>query len=219
MSGKTIGLDGKLLAYYQAHAYREPPILAELREETARLGGVANMQISPEQGAFMGMLVRLMGARKVIEFGTFTGYSSLAVALAGVQRITCADVSKEWTDIGRRYWRKAGVAERIDLHLDGGAAVIERALANGEAGAFDLAFIDADKTGYDSYYEGSLRLLRKGGLILIDNVLWDGEVADKRKKDADTRAIRAINDKVMADARVDMCMVPIADGLMMARKI
>ena len=218
MTGKTIGLSGALYDFYAAHAYREPDVLKELRAETAKLGGNAAMQIGPEQGAFMGLLVKLMGARRVIEFGTFTGYSSLAMALAGATRITCADISKEWTDIGRRYWEKAGVADRIDLHLDGGNAVIERLLSNGEDGTFDLAFIDADKTGYDAYYEGALKLLRPGGLILVDNVLWGGAVADPAKADADTEAIRAIDAKIAGDARVDICMVPICDGLTMARK-
>jgi len=220
MTGKTIGLTGALYDYYAAHAYREPQILAELRAETAnRLGDDAGMQIGPEQGAFMGLLVKLMGARRVIEFGTFTGYSALAMALAGAERIACADVSKEWTDIGRRYWERAGVAGRIDLHLDGGQAVIERLLASGAAGTFDLAFIDADKTGYDAYYKGSLQLLRQGGLILIDNTLWDGNVADPAKADADTAAIRALNAKIVRDSRVEICLVPICDGLTMARKV
>jgi predicted O-methyltransferase YrrM len=216
--GKTIGITGALEAYYNVHACREPAILKELREETQRLGGESVMQIGPEQGAFMGLLVKLMGARRVIEFGTFTGYSSLAMALAGASHITCADVSEEWTDIARRYWAKAGVADRIDLHLDGGKAVIARLLANGEAGSFDLAFIDADKSGYDSYYEGALQLLRPGGLILVDNTLWSGDVADPAKTDADTAAIRAINAKLVADPRVEICLVPICDGLTMARK-
>lgn len=219
MTGKTIGITGALYDYYAAHAYREPQVLKELREETAKLGGNAAMQIGPEQGAFMGLIVKLMGARRVLEFGTFTGYSSLAVALAGATRITCADVSKEWTDIGRRYWAKAGVTDRIDLHLDGGNAVIERLLANGEAGTFDLTFIDADKPGYDTYYEGSLKLLRTGGLILIDNTLWGGDVADPSKTDADTQAIRALNAKLVNDTRVEICMTPICDRLTMARKI
>ena len=219
MTGKTIGLTGALYDYYAAHAYREPEILKELRLETAKLGGPAVMQIGPEQGAFMGLLVKLMGARRVLEFGTFTGYSALAMALAGAAKITCADVSKEWTDIGRRYWAKAGVAERIDLHLDGGNAVIERLLKSGEQGTFDLAFIDADKTGYDAYYEGALKLLRPGGLILVDNVLWGGDVADPAKADDDTRAIRAIDAKIAQDTRVEICMVPICDGLTMARKL
>ena len=219
MSGKTIGLNGALYDYYAAHAYREPEVLKELRLETSMLGGNAAMQIGPEQGAFMGLLVKLMGARRIIEFGTFTGYSSLAMALAGATRITCADVSKEWTDIGRKYWTKAGVTDRIDLHLDGGHAVIDRLLKNDEAGTFDLSFIDADKTGYDAYYEGSLKLLRPGGLILIDNTLWGGEVADPKITDADTTAIRSLNAKVATDARVEICMTPICDGVTMARKV
>lgn len=219
MAGKTLGLTGLLYSYYAAHAYREAEVLKELRAETAELGGESAMQIGPEQGAFMGLLVKLMGARRVIEFGTFTGYSALAMALAGASRITCADVSETWTAIGKRYWKKAGVADRIDLHLDGGNAVIARLLANGEAGAFDLSFIDADKTGYDAYYEGSITLLRAGGLILVDNVLWGGAVADPKKSDADTDAIRALNAKIVKDPRVELCMVPICDGLTMARKV
>lgn len=218
MTGKTIGLTGSLYDYYAAHAYREPQVLTELRDETSKLGGNATMQIGPEQGAFMGLLVKLMGAKRILEFGTFTGYSSLAMALAGAEHITCADISKEWTDIGRRYWRKAGVDNRIDLHLDGGDAVIARLLADGKAGSFDLTFIDADKTGYDAYYEGALKLLRAGGLVLIDNVLWGGDVSDLAKTDADTQAIRALNDKLAKDSRVEICMVPICDGLTMARK-
>ena len=217
--GKTIGLTGALETYYAAHACREAPVLAELRAETAKLGSDAGMQIGPEQGAFMGLLVKLMGARRVIEFGTFTGYSSLAMALAGATRITCADVSKDFTDIARRHWARAGVAERIDLYLDGGKAVIARCLAAGEAGSFDLAFIDADKSGYDAYYEGALQLLRAGGLVLVDNTLWDGDVAKPEKQDADTRAIRALNAKILADPRVEICLVPICDGLTMARKL
>lgn len=217
--GKTIGITGALESYYAAHACRELDILKELREETARLGGESAMQIGPEQGAFMALLVKLMGARRVIEFGTFTGYSSLAMALAGADRITCADVSKEWTDIARRYWAKAGVSDRIELHLDGGKAVITRLLERGEAGSVDLAFIDADKQGYDAYYEGSLTLLRPGGLVLIDNTLWSGEVADPARQDEDTAAIRAINAKLVADPRVEICLVPICDGLTMARKL
>jgi predicted O-methyltransferase YrrM len=216
--GKTIGLSGALESYYVAHACREPEILRELRAETAALGGASAMQIAPEQGAFMGLIVKLMGARRVIEFGTFTGYSSLAMALAGAERITCADVSKEWTDIARRYWERAGLADCIDLHLDGGNAVIARLLAAGEAGRFDLAFIDADKPGYEAYYEGALKLLRPGGLILVDNTLWGGDVADPEKQDPDTEAIRSINARIAADPRVEICMIPIADGLTMARK-
>lgn len=216
MSGKTIGLTGALYDYYAVHAYREPAILKELREETAKMSE-AGMQIGPEQGAFMGLLVKLMGARHVLEFGTFTGYSSLAMALAGAGKITCADVSEDYTSVARRYWKKAGVDSRIELFLDGGHKVIDRLTARGDV--IDLAFIDADKTGYDSYYEGALKLLRPGGLILVDNVLWGGDVADPFKSDADTSAIRALNDKIVKDPRVEICMTPICDGLTMARKV
>ena len=161
---------------------------------------------------------RLMGAKRIVEIGTFTGYSALAMALAGKARITCADVSAEWTAIGRRYWNKAGVADRIELILKPGVEAIGELMTRGEAGKIDLMFIDADKTGYDAYYEGGLKLLRVGGLILIDNVLWSGGVADPAKTDADTTAIRALNAKIAADPRVDIAMVPICDGLTMARK-
>ncbi len=218
MARTTIGLDGPLAEYYRSVAYREAPILAELRAETLQLGGSSQMQIGPEQGAFMAMLVKLSGARRILEIGTFTGYSTLAMALAGDASITAADVSEEWTAIARRYWMKAGVAERIGLSLDGGNKVIERLLASDGAGTIDLMFIDADKTGYDDYYEGALKLLRAGGLILIDNTLWGGEVADFKVTDADTNAIRAINSKVAKDNRVEICMTPICDGLTMARK-
>jgi len=218
MSLKTLGLEGGLYDYYKSVAYREPDILRELREETARLGKDAQMQIGPEQGAFMAMLVKLTGARHIVEIGTFTGYSTLAMALAGDVRIAAADVSAEWTAIGRKYWQRAGVAERIDLVLKPGAEAISDLLASGEAGRFDLMFIDADKTSYDIYYEGGLKLLRQGGAILIDNVLWGGDVADPAITDADTAAIRALNAKIAGDARVDLSMVPICDGLTIARK-
>ncbi len=218
MAGKTIGLEGRLYEYYAAHAWREDEILKELRAETAKLSQ-ANMQIGPEQGAFMALLVKLMGARRILEIGTFTGYSTLAMALAGDVRITAADVSEEWTKIARRYWQKAGAVHRIELHLDGGAAVIDRLLKAGEAGRFDLAFIDADKSGYNAYYEGALKLLRSGGCVLIDNTLWGGDVADPGKTDADTTAIRALNAKIAADPRVEFVIIPICDGLTMARKV
>lgn len=218
MAGYTLGLEGRLYDYYKSVAYREPDILRELREETARLGSDAQMQIGAEQGAFMAMLVKLMGVRRILEIGTFTGYSALAMALAGEARITAADVSEEWTAVGRRYWRKAGVADRIELLLKPGTEAIAGLLAAGEAGRFDLMFIDADKPSYDIYYEGGLKLLRQGGAMLIDNVLWGGDVADPAKTDADTAAIRALNAKIAGDARVDLAMVPICDGLTIARK-
>jgi predicted O-methyltransferase YrrM len=218
MSTFTLGLQGRLYDYYKSVAYREPDILRELREETARLGRHAQMQIAAEQGAFMAMLVKLTGARRIVEIGSFTGYSALAMALAGEARIIAADVSEEWTAIGRKYWRKAGVAERIELILKPGAEAIRDLLGAGEAGHFDLMFIDADKPSYDVYYEGGLKLLRAGGAILIDNVLWGGDVADPTKTDADTAAIRALNAKIAGDARIDLSMVPICDGLTIARK-
>lgn len=218
MTGKTISLEGDLYDYFAAHAYREPNVLKELRSETAKLGGPSAMQIGPEQGAFMGMLVKLMGAKHILEIGTFTGYSSLAMALAGDVKIIAADVSEEWTKVAHRYWKKAGVAEKIDLRLGPGAETIQHLLKAGETGRFDLVFIDADKVSYDIYYEGALKLLRAGGVILIDNVLWSGDVAKPAVKDADTLALRALNTKILADARVDHVMVPICDGLTMARK-
>lgn len=218
MTGKTIGLEGRLYDYYAAHAYREPEILKELRAETARLDGLAQMQIGPEQGAFMAMLVKLMGAKRILEVGTFTGYSSLAMALTGEAKIIAADVSEEWTNVARKYWKKAGVDGRIELRLGPAAETLEQLLKAGEAARFDLMFIDADKASYDTYYEGGLKLLRAGGVMLIDNVLWGGSVADPSIKDEDTSALRALNKKIMADARVDLVMVPICDGVTMARK-
>ena len=218
MTGKTIGLEGRLYDYYAAHAYREPEILKELRIETAKLGGNAQMQIGPEQGAFMAMLAQLMGAKHILEIGTFTGYSSLAMALAGDAKIIAADVSEEWTNVARRYWKKAGVADRIELRLGPGAETIQHLEKSGASGSFDMMFIDADKSSYDIYYEGGLKLLRSGGVMLIDNVLWSGSVADPSIKDEDTSALRALNTKIMADDRVDLVMVPICDGVTMARK-
>jgi len=219
MSTTSVILEGAILDYYRAHAYREPAILAELRARTASFGDDAIMQIAPEQGAFMGMIAQLMGARKILEIGTFTGYSSLAVALASEADITAVDVSEEWTAIARSFWKRAGVENRITLRLDGGHAAIADLLAKGEAGHFDMIFLDADKSSYDAYYEGGLTLLRKGGLMLVDNVLWGGDVADPKKTDADTSALRALNAKIAADSRVTHCMLPIADGLTLARKL
>jgi predicted O-methyltransferase YrrM len=218
MSNRSIGLSDQLYSYFEQVAFREPEILKELRAETERLGGIFSMQIGPEQGAFMAMLVKLTGARRILEVGTFTGYSSLAMALAGDARIIAADVSEEWTNVARRYWKQADVDDRIELRLGPGKETIDQLLSAGEAGRFDMMFIDADKTSYDAYYEGGLKLLRHGGLIMIDNVLWDGKVADESVKDEDTAAIRALNTKIMADPRVDLVMTPICDGLTLARK-
>jgi predicted O-methyltransferase YrrM len=218
MSNKSIGLSNELYTYFETVAFREPAILKELRAETAKLGGVFSMQIGPEQGAFMAMLVKLTNAKRILEIGTFTGYSSLAMALAGDAHIIAADMSEEWTNVARRYWKRAGVDGRIELRLEPGVETISALLSGGGAGSFDMMFIDADKSSYDSYYEGGLQLLRQGGLMLIDNVLWDGKVADASVSDTDTSALRALNVKIKADERVDFVMVPICDGLTMARK-
>ncbi len=218
MSNKSIGLSDELYRYYETVAYREPAILKELRAETERLGGVFSMQIGPEQGAFMAMLVKLTSPKRILEIGTFTGYSSLAMALAGDARIVAADMSEEWTNVARRYWQRAGVDARIELRLGPGVQTISALLSEGGAEGFDMMFIDADKASYDTYYEGGLKLLRQGGLMLIDNVLWDGKVADASVNDADTAALRALNAKIKADERVDFVMTPICDGLTLARK-
>ena len=219
MSSRTLSLDDRLYDYLLANSLREPAVLTELRAETATLPG-ALMQISPEQGQFMQLLARLLGAKRCIEIGTFTGYSSLAVALAlpADGRILCCDISDEYTQVARRYWAKAGVADKMTLALGPAVATLDAMLAKGDAGRFDMAFIDADKAGYDAYYERCLRLLRPGGLILIDNVLWSGDVADPAKDDADTQAIRALNAKLAKDERVDLSLLPVGDGLTLARK-
>jgi predicted O-methyltransferase YrrM len=219
MSTTTLGLSGEIETYFRSHACREPAILAELRSETAKLGGDAVMQIAPEQGAFMGLLAQLMDALRILEIGTFTGYSSLALALASDASITTVDVSEEWTNVARRFWKKAGVDHRLTLRLDGGHSAIADLLAGGAAGTYDMCFLDADKSSYDAYYEGCLKLLRRGGLMMIDNVLWGGDVADLTKTDADTTALRTLNAKVKSDARVQFSMIPIADGLTLARKL
>lgn len=219
MSTKTFTLDAPLYEYFRTVAFREPEVLARLREETQRLE-MAQMQISPEQGQFMALLVKLMGARKTLEVGVFTGYSALAVALALPPdgRVVACDVSAEWTAIGRRYWQEAGVEHRIDLRLAPATATLEGLLDGGEGASFDFAFIDADKENYDAYYEHALALVRRGGLIAIDNTLWSGRVADAAEQDASTVAIRKLNARVHQDERVEAVLVPIGDGLMLARK-
>jgi len=219
MSNRTLALTDDLYAYVVAEGVRESAAARRLREETAKMP-MAVMQISPEQGALMQMLVRLLGARRTLEVGTFTGYSALVVAeaLPADGRLIACDVSAEWTAIGRRYWAEAGVAERIDLRLRPAVETLDALLAGGDKGSFDFAFIDADKSNYDAYYERSLALLRPGGLIGIDNTLWSGAVIDAARSDADTAAIRAINRKIWQDPRVDMVLLPVGDGLTLARK-
>ncbi len=219
MSRRTWGIDEKVRKYLLDHSLREPPVAAELRAATARLP-YAGMQISPEQGQLMALLVQSVGARRAIEVGTFTGYSALWVALAlpADGKLVCCDVSAEWTAVGKPYWEKAGVAGKIDLRIAPAMETLDRLLADAGAGAYDFAFIDADKTGYDGYYERCLRLLRAGGLIAIDNVLWGGDVADPKKRSADTLALRRLNDKLHRDERVSISMLPVGDGLTLALK-
>ena len=214
MSNRTLNLTDDLVTYVQRHGVREHPALVRLREDTATMP-MAQMQIAPEQGAFMALLVKLIGARRILEIGTFTGYSSTAMALALPPdgRIVCLDVSEEWTNRAREAWEEAGVADRAELRIGPAAESLEEL----DDDSFDLAFIDADKTGYDTYYEGCLRIVRPGGLIMIDNVLQAGRVVDTGAEDDNVRAIRALNEKIATDERVDMTLVPIADGLTMAR--
>ena len=214
MSNRTLNLTDDLVDYVQRLGVREHPVLTKLREDTARMPN-AQMQIAPEQGAFMALIVQLLGATRILEIGTFTGYSStvMALALPPDGRMTCLDVSAEWTDRARQAWKEAGVVEKVELRI--GPAV--ESLAALEDDAYDLAFIDADKTSYDAYYEGCLRVVRPGGLILIDNVLQGGRVVDEAADDDNVRAIRTLNEKIAADERVDMTLLPLADGLTMAR--
>ncbi len=219
MSKKTLGLDNQLYDYLLCVSLREPDVLRQLREETARLP-MAMMQIAPEQGQFMALLVQLLGATKTLDIGVFTGYSSLCVALAlpPQGKIVACDISQEDTAVARRYWEVAGVADKIDLRLAPALETLEELLATGQAGTFDFVFIDADKRNYEEYYERSLQLIRPGGLIAIDNVLWSGRVADLQVQDARTQLIRAFNEKLHQDERVSLSLVPIADGLTLALK-
>jgi len=220
MTDRNIPLDARLYAYLQEHSLREHPVLRELREATAGMRH-AGMQISPEQGQFMALLARMLNARRTLEIGVFTGYSSLAVALAlppDGQVIAC-DVSEEWTSMARRYWEKAGVADRIELRLAPAVKTLDALLESGEAGRFDFAFIDADKSRYGDYYERCLKLLRRGGLIVADNTLWSGKVADANVQDEDTKALRAFNDALHRDGRVAVSLLPIGDGVTLALKL
>jgi caffeoyl-CoA O-methyltransferase len=219
MTSKSIGLPDHVYDYVLAHGVREPAILARLREETAS-HPMAQMQIEPLQGAIFRLLVELLDARSYVEVGTFTGYSSLAVALAmpADGRLVCCDVSEEYTNVARRYWAEAGAADRVDLRIGPGIEGLDALLAEGRAGTFDLAFIDADKKSYPDYYERIVELLRPGGVVAIDNVLWDGDVADPSKTDQDTVALRAVNERVRDDERVTEVLLPVADGMTLARK-
>src|SRR5450432_1614895 len=219
MSAKTIPVTDAIWQYLIDVTVREPAVLGKLRDETSRMPN-GGMQISQEQGQFMALLVELIGARRAIEVGVFTGYSSLRVALAlpADGRLVACDVSEEYTNVARRYWREAGVEEKIELRLGPALATLNALIAQGERGRFDFAFIDADKANYGGYYERCLELVRPGGLVAVDNTLWSGAVADPNKQDADTRAIRELNAKVADDPRVSSSLVPIGDGLLLARK-
>ena len=218
MSKRSLTMTDDLYAYMLENSLREPPILAELRAETAGMPR-SGMQIAPEQGQFMALLVELTDAARYLEVGTFTGYSALAVALALPDHgevVTC-DVDPETTAVAQRYWARAGMAKKIDLRL-GPAVDPLAALLGAGAGRVDFAFIDADKENYVAYYERAVELVRPGGLIALDNVLWSGRVADPANNDTDTEALRAVNRRVHADDRVSVAMLPLADGLTLARK-
>ncbi|HVY98992.1 MAG TPA: class I SAM-dependent methyltransferase [Dongiaceae bacterium] len=218
MARRTLDLDDRLYDYLLGVGVRESDLLKELRNETLKLSG-AGMQIGPDQGAFMHLLVGMIGATRALEIGTFTGYSSLCVAsaLPADGKLICCDVSEEYTSIARNYWRRAGLESKIELRLGPAVATLDQ-LIEAKVPQFDFIFIDADKTNYPNYYERALQLVRTGGLIAVDNVLWGGDVADPSVDDADTNAIRALNDKVRADERVTLSMIPLGDGLTLARK-
>jgi predicted O-methyltransferase YrrM len=220
MSRDTIALSDALNAYVRRVGTREDADLAALREETANHPH-AVMQISPEQGQLMALLVRMLRARKTLEVGVFTGYSAMVVAKAmGPHgKVVALDISEEFTTVARRHWAKAGLANRIELRLKAAAESLEDLVASGESDTFDFAFIDADKSNYDTYYEYALKLVRRSGLIAIDNTLWGGKVIDPTDQTADTLAIRALNEKIHGDDRVDATLVPIADGLTLALKL
>ena len=219
MSSRNGFIETHIYDYILANSLRDRDELKRLRQETQAMP-MGGMQVSPDQGQFMGLLVELIGAKRIVEVGTFTGYSSIAMALAlpADGRLIACDVSDEFTSIAQRYWQEAGVADKIELRLGPAVATLDEMLAAGEAGCFDMAFIDADKENYDAYYERCLQLLRPGGLILIDNVLWGGRPADANEQDESTTAIRALNAKIHADERVTASLLSIGDGLTLARK-
>jgi predicted O-methyltransferase YrrM len=219
MSNRTIVLTDPLYEYLLSVSLREPELLAELRAEAATRPEV-ELQIAPEQGQFMALLVRLTGARRCLEIGVFTGYSSLATALALPDdgRIVACDVSEEWTAVARRFWRRAGVEHKIELRLAPALDTLDALLADGAASTFDFVFLDADKGNYPAYYQRIYALLRPGGLLAIDNTLWSGRLLDPRERDPETEGIRRLNDQLLRDARVDLSLLPLADGLTLVRK-
>jgi len=221
MPGKTLNLTDELYDYMLSVSVSESDILSRLREETAKDDLTELMQITPDQGKFMAFIVSLIGSKRTIEVGVSTGYSSLitALALPDDGLVVACDVNRDYTSIAERYWKEAGVDNKIDLRIAPAVETLKKLIDDGYSATFDFAFIDADKTNYDNYYEYSLQLLRKGGVIVLDNVFWGGAVIDKSAIDDDTNAIRAINEKVYQDKRVNMTMLPVADGLTLAMKL
>jgi len=219
MSNRTIAITESIYQYLCDHSLREDPILKDLRDHTYDMEERA-MQIAPEQGQFMKMLVKLIGAKNTIEVGVFTGYSSLAIALALPEdgRIVACDVNPQYTSVAEKFWVSAGVREKIDLRIGPAKDTLLKLINAGLTGTFDFAFIDADKINYDHYYELCLQLIRPGGLITVDNVLWGGTVSDDAINDVDTNSIRALNDKLHQDERIELSLVPIGDGLTLAMK-
>ncbi len=220
MTTRTVKMTNKLYDYLLDVSVKESDVFRRLRKVTAKLP-YPGMQISPDQGHFFGFLIQLLDARKALEIGTFTGYSAMAVAsaLPPDGKLICCDVSEEWTSIGKPFWAEAGVADKIDLRLAPAVETLDALIEAGESGSFDFIFIDADKAGYDDYYERSLELVRTNGLIAIDNVLWYGNVADPKHTDESTEALRAIARKVRDDDRVSACMLAVGDGIILARKL
>lgn len=218
--GKTITYTDAVIDYLVDAGVREHPVLKKCREETARMGGVAIMQIAPEQGAFMALTAQLMNAKRYIEVGTFTGYSALSVALAlpADGHVDALDISDEYMAKARGYWAEAGQAKKITGHVRPAVETLDLFLKEGQGGGFDFAFIDADKTAYLGYYERLIRLVRPGGLIAVDNTLWGGAVANPADREPDTVALREFNDRLLADARIDLSLVPIGDGVTLARR-
>lgn len=219
MTNRTLTLTDVVYQYYLENSLREEQILQDLRKETQKLSS-HKMQIAPEQGQFMAFLVKVLGAKKTIDVGVYTGYSSLVVAMALPQegKVIACDINEEWTRVARKYWKLANQEKKIDLKIAPAIQTLENLLKQNEQGTYDFVFIDADKKNYEHYYELSLQLLRPGGVVAIDNVLWGGDVADLSQKDENTLAIRAFNKKIYHDSRVFISMIPIADGLMLARK-
>jgi predicted O-methyltransferase YrrM len=217
---KSVNFSDAVFDYLVDVGAREHPVLKSCREKTAAMGGVSVMQIAPEQGAFMAMVARLMNAKRYIEVGTFTGYSALTLGLALPEdgHVDALDINEEYMGVARGYWAQAGLSRKITGHVGPALATLDRMIAGGKQDSYDFAFIDADKTGYDAYYERMLKLVRPGGLIAIDNVLWSGKVVDAADTSPDTTALRALNAKIKGDQRVDCVLVPIADGIFMCRK-